>query len=259
MQTSESIENIASAFVAFQAEIKNPKHTKTAKVQTSKSEYSYNYTPLDVILNEVRQLMANHGLSIYQDAYGKDGAVYVSSVLMHKSGEWIQVGPLELDIPAQVRVDERTGERIESKPTPQAIGSALTYARRYSLCALLNISAEEDDDAQTVEPKVVPPVTTSERTAGGASIKSLNFAKNLLVKRGIARAGTKNETEEKKLARRDDNNLSVCEYLEGHGFPVQGEDALRKLSPEDMSSLIDTLKAEIEEADHEAEEESVVD
>lgn len=43
------------------------------------------------------------------------------------------------------------------KQTPQGQGSALTYARRYALCAMLNIAADEDDDGQSAEKLVTKP------------------------------------------------------------------------------------------------------
>ena len=54
---------------------------------------------------------------------------------MHTSGQWI----------------EATVELFLSQETPQGQGSALTYARRYGFCGVLNIAADEDDDAGLAE------------------------------------------------------------------------------------------------------------
>jgi len=56
----------------------------------------------------------------------------VETLLAHSSGEWIK---------SEIRIDPIAKD-------PQAIGSSLTYARRYALSSLLGIASEEDDDAE---------------------------------------------------------------------------------------------------------------
>ena len=133
MRTSESIENIAKALTAFQSDIQNPKVSKEVRVKTKKGGvYTYDYAPLDEILKEFRPLLAGHGLAIMQLPSGDGQSISVSTLLIHESGEYIQSPPLNL--------------RPESSD-PQGAGSAITYARRYSLSAVLGIASEEDDDA----------------------------------------------------------------------------------------------------------------
>jgi pyruvate/2-oxoglutarate dehydrogenase complex dihydrolipoamide acyltransferase (E2) component len=57
--------------------------------------------------------------------------VTVTTVLLHETGEWIEFDPVVL---------------IAEKATPQGVGSAITYGRRYSLSAALGIASEDDDD-----------------------------------------------------------------------------------------------------------------
>jgi hypothetical protein len=65
------------------------------------------------------------------------GAVVVTTLLAHASGEWIET---------------RLAMGLESTD-PQAIGSALTYARRYGLCALVGVApGDVDDDAAAAMP-----------------------------------------------------------------------------------------------------------
>jgi hypothetical protein len=141
MQTSPTIENIAAAFVKFQTAVKNPENSRENPFFKKK------YAPLDKILAETRPLLGDNGLSVVQDSYADNGSVFVNTILIHTSGEWIMTGPLAM---------------TPDKPTPQGVGSALTYARRYALCAILGIAGEEDDDANTAEPKGNPASAANE-------------------------------------------------------------------------------------------------
>lgn len=125
MQKSESIAELAKALASFQSEVKNPPNTADNPFYKSK------YAPLQDVLNVVRPLLSKHGLSILQIPSSDGETVSVTTLLMHSSGEWIQTDPLVLKT---------------DKPTAQGAGSAITYARRYSLSAVLGISSEDDDD-----------------------------------------------------------------------------------------------------------------
>ncbi|HHV27942.1 MAG TPA: ERF family protein [Tissierellia bacterium] len=125
MNKSDSIKNLAAALAKFQGEVKNPANTADNPFFKSK------YAPLQDVLNIVRPLLSRHGLSIIQIPQGDGANVSVSTLLLHESGEWIELEPLVLKA---------------DKPTAQGAGSAITYARRYSLSAVLGISSEDDDD-----------------------------------------------------------------------------------------------------------------
>ena len=127
MNKSESITELAKAMAAFQGEVKNPSNTAENPYFNSK------YAPLQDVLNTVRPLLSKHGLSIIQiPSSSEDGnRVIVKTLIMHTSGQWIESDPLILKM---------------DKVTAQGAGSAITYARRYSLSALLGISSEDDDD-----------------------------------------------------------------------------------------------------------------
>src|SRR5690348_9568300 len=74
--------------------------------------------------------LTGNGLSVVQGNTPHDGGVQVQTRLMHKSGQWIEDDGLF--VPA-------------TKSDAQGFGSALTYARRYSLCAMVGIAPEDDD------------------------------------------------------------------------------------------------------------------
>lgn len=93
------------------------------------------YASLDAILETVRPILAEQGLVVTQTSETlMDGkALKVISILLHESGEWLSS---EAFVPL-------------SKQDAQGAGGALTYGRRYSLCALLALATDEDDDGNT--------------------------------------------------------------------------------------------------------------
>lgn len=125
MNKSESIKEIATALAKFQAEVENPKNTQDNPFFKSK------YAPLNDILNLVRPLLTKQGLSVLQSPSGDGERITITTMLMHSSGEWIELDPLILKA---------------DKVTAQGAGSAITYGRRYAVSALLGISSEDDDD-----------------------------------------------------------------------------------------------------------------
>lgn len=162
MRTSESIKHIASALVAFQSEISNPKHTAENPFYNSK------YTPLQDLISHIRPVLAKHKLAVLQNPYSEDGqAITVVTRIIHESGEWLETSPLTM------RAD---------KLTPQGSGAALTYARRYSLAAALGIASEDDDDANSLEP---PGTQTQEKPKQRAS----GYISHAQAKRMFAIAG----------------------------------------------------------------------
>jgi ERF superfamily len=102
--------------------------------------YSYTYADLASILGYVRPLLAEHGFVITQPVGGPVGEVSVGTVLFHRSGSTF-VSPL---LSAKV------------SGTPQAIGSTITYLRRYSLLATLGLATEDDDGAAGTRQPAAP-------------------------------------------------------------------------------------------------------
>ena len=133
MEKCESIKEIATALAKFQGEVKNTSNSKTVIVKTKTgATYTYKYSPLDEVLGMVRPLLSTNGLSMVQSPSNDNGTITLTTVFMHNSGEWLEFPPLQLKAEAN---------------TPQGIGSAITYARRYVLSAVLGISSEDDNDA----------------------------------------------------------------------------------------------------------------
>jgi len=116
--------NIAKAFVAAKREFAPA--LKTATNPHFKSKYA----DLAGCLEAVNDALLNHGIALYQETSEDGVGVTVETVFLHESGETLRGG--KLHVPA-------------SKQDPQGYGSALTYARRYSVMAACGISSEDDD------------------------------------------------------------------------------------------------------------------
>jgi hypothetical protein len=134
---------IAAALAKAQAGFPSIPKTKTAKVRMkSGGEYAYQYADLASILSSVVPVLSANELALMQDPKPSDDGVLMETVLMHSSGEMLR---------NECRIKGGTS-------TPQEMGSLITYARRYGVCSLLGIAAEDDSDAQDVGPTKIEAV-----------------------------------------------------------------------------------------------------
>lgn len=124
---------LAAAQAAFPAIHKG--NTATVRPR-DKPSYSYTYADLSDVLAAVRPVLAEHGLAVTQPTVYRDGKLLLRTELRHTGG-----GSIASEV-----------ELAQSPSAPQQFGGALTYLRRYELTTLLGIAAEEDRDAQDVEP-----------------------------------------------------------------------------------------------------------
>lgn len=123
MQKSESIAKLAEALSKAQGAMKN------AIKDSDNPFFKSKYADLASVSDACRNELASNGLAVTQLPEMKDGKLVLSYVLMHSSGEWI-CGELEMN---------------PVKNDPQGIGSAITYARRYTLAGIAGIATEDDD------------------------------------------------------------------------------------------------------------------
>ena len=119
--------NLAAALAAFQAEMPTVHKGKKANV----GQYSYAYADLADIVKSVAPLLASHGLAYAGSARHIEGGRYeVVGILSHASGE------------------TREGALPIQGGSPQQMGSAITYMRRYLFGLLTGIVTDDDDDGQ---------------------------------------------------------------------------------------------------------------
>lgn len=128
---SENIGNLAKALALAIKAMKPPTKGRTATIKSEKGSYSYKYADLADVIESYRAPLSENGLSLVQPIQTQDGHLVLVTRLLHESGEW-----LSSEYP------------IANFTRPQEMGSALTYARRYAVTAMLGIAAEDDDDGE---------------------------------------------------------------------------------------------------------------
>jgi hypothetical protein len=153
---------LAKALAAFQAELPTVKKGNTAKVPTKAGgEYKYQYADLTDITEVAMPLLSKHGLSFTSLPTMTDNGFVLAYRLLHVSGE-ADLGEYPLPDPAH-------------NPA-QTIGSAITYARRYAMCAATGIAPGGDDDdakeAQSATPRRTRVDSPQEKVA--AAVKAAN-------------------------------------------------------------------------------------
>lgn len=137
-----SAEEWAKAFVTAQAAFPDVGKGKQAEIPTkSGGSYKYSYADLPSIIDKLKDVLSGVGLGVAQSVTGDRQSIAVETRIYHVSGHVEVFGPLVLDSGADAR----------------SAGSAITYARRYALCAALGIAPDEDDDgAQASRPREEP-------------------------------------------------------------------------------------------------------
>ena len=127
MNRSETINKLALALVKFNNEVSSiPKDAKNPF-------YHSEYVTLDKLIISTRDILQKNGLSVMQFPLSVEGKIGIQTILLHESGEFIESEPLYMT-PAKLN-------------DPQAAGSIISYLRRYSYQAILNLNTGEDDDA----------------------------------------------------------------------------------------------------------------
>ena len=124
------------------------------------------YANLEACLNAVDDALLANGIFLYQETSENETGVTVETVFLHESGEELRTGKLHVPAPKQ---------------DPQGYGSALTYARRYSLVTSCGI-AQEDDDGNAGSSKRQEPGQKVESQKGGKSYKRPSPKQEELIK-----------------------------------------------------------------------------
>ena len=126
LKKSESIQNLSKAMAEFQKSIKQP--LKDANNPFFKKPY----VPLENVVEAITKTGSPLGISFMQFASSDEtGSIEVATLVMHSTGEYIEFPPVRM--------------KPESNK-PQAVGSAITYAKRYALSAIFGITSDKDDD-----------------------------------------------------------------------------------------------------------------
>lgn len=129
MKHSEQINEIGASLALAQRQMKG------AKKDAANPFFKSKYADLAAVAAACMDALNDQGIAVVQaPSTLADGSVSVETMLLHKSGQWMS-------------------EVVTGKPKddgPQALGSVITYLRRYALAAFAGV-APEDDDAEAAE------------------------------------------------------------------------------------------------------------
>jgi hypothetical protein len=156
-------EGLLTAILAVQAE------APTLPKDKINPHFRSSYTPLDTIVERIGPILNKHGL------------VWLTMPCRDDSGE--PALKYRLAHAGTGEVIEDTMPLLLSKADAQGMGSAITYARRYSLCAVLNLVADDDDDGNAARPSGASSApSTSPSATAAATPEQLKYLKSLVTK-----------------------------------------------------------------------------
>ena len=124
---SPEIDKLAGALAKAQSELEG------AKKESVNPFFKSSYADLHAVIKAAFPFLSKNGLSVSQGNEIVPGAVCVTTLLMHSSGQWLRS---KVKLPL-------------SKVDAQGVGAAITYGRRYGLSAIAGI-AQFDDDANSI-------------------------------------------------------------------------------------------------------------
>lgn len=124
MNQSQELNELAAALSIAQGQFEG------AKKDSSNPFFKSKYADLESVWDAIRKPLSQNGLSVIQMTHFIDGAPFVATRIMHKSGQWIEgLYPII----------------TKDQADPQKFGAGLTYARRFSLSAAVGIYQVDDD------------------------------------------------------------------------------------------------------------------
>lgn len=136
MTTSDQIGEIAGALAKAQAEMGG------AIKDASNPFFKSKYADLASVMDACRGPLTKHGIAVLQSPSAEGAVVSVETTLVHASGQWVR------GVASATAKDD----------SPQSIGSAITYLRRYALQSFAGVAPEDDDGeaAQGRKPNGAP-------------------------------------------------------------------------------------------------------
>ena len=129
MNQSEKLETLLSDLAKAQAEFPT--------LPKDKNGYNYKYTDLDTVISTLRPILAKHNIGFMQTLTTTgNGMSAMTTRLFNAAGEWLEdTTPLP-------------GISLAKGNAAQNLGAAITYMKRYTLCAMLGVSCDEDPDGK---------------------------------------------------------------------------------------------------------------
>jgi len=145
MREKMEIKQLAAALVKAQSSMSG------AKKDANNPFFKSKYADLPSVMSAIRPALAENGLGFVQICHDADQAAKVETIIIHESGETLSCGTISVPV---------------SKNDAQAYGSAITYAKRYSLQAAFGVPSVDDDgnSATMAPPKLFNKAIQSQET-----------------------------------------------------------------------------------------------
>lgn len=190
--TSETNIKVFAALVAMQPEIDEA-------IKSSKNPFlNNNYANLNDVNEVLKEPLKKNNLAVLQPLITKDGDLYVRTMIIHNSGEFIAS---EMKVP------------LKNYENAQSVGSGITYTRRYALKAIFNIGDKDDDGNEAAK------IPIDQRINNATSIQDLEFIlKGLEPKEKTINANLIESVRARFLT----NNQQFRQPQQGYAQPQQG-------------------------------------
>jgi hypothetical protein len=203
-------EGLLTAMLAVQGEAPTLLKDHKATVKSDKGTYTYTYVALDTVVEKIGPILHKNGLVwITKPSYLEGVGPSLKYKLAHASSNEAEEGEMPL---------------LLQKEDPQGQGSAITYARRYALCAVLGLVADDDDDGA----QATAGAAVASRSGGGlASDPQKKFLRTLITQNRLDEGTVRRLFGSVGFAARDGEKVN---------------DAVNRLTKAQCSSLIEFIK-----------------
>ena len=225
----DEVKALNAALAEAQGEFPAIGREKSVTVTTKTGgSYSFAYAPLEVILAAVRPALTGHGLAVVQRLESPGGVPSLRTELRHAEGAVIAASFPLGEVPA----------------SPQALGSLLTYLRRYALVAMLGIATEEDDDGAHAAGHISQPAAEPPADEGGYTGEASPFQPPPQLFEG-GDANLLSEAQRKKIFALRSKLLNAGKLTEENWSQTlgaeYGTESVRELTKAQASHLIDRM------------------
>ena len=187
METSQTLKEFAVSFSKCQGELKNaPKNSENPYFKNK-------YADLTGIIDTAKPILFKHGFSIIQGLSSEGKTAIISTLLLHASGEFV-----------------KDCLKLEAKDSsPQALGSAFTYGKRYAYASILGMATDDDDDGNGAQPETKKENT---KTEPGKTEKKPVANEILAIQKQV------NELMEKAGIKKDERKTKIMELQKTFGI-----------------------------------------
>lgn len=169
-------------------------------LQRNKEGYGYNYADLAAVLDCIREPLAKNGITIIQNPdYNEDSKICpITNIITHSSGQ-MMITQMVVPVTKLGKMDNDT----------QAYGSAITYARRYALMALMNLAPEDDDGVKAKDLKFKDKAENKKPETSDTPTTTASKPQ----KKGIQRAQAVTEPPKHPTVETTESKCSDCESI----------------------------------------------